>query len=91
MARVQCVIVSMLVPMVVVVMCADLGNFKQLSLQESCDQRFHRGIGLAGPHCDCVLGKNGQRVLANAAGDDYLNALFAQPTWEQTGLVLGRG
>jgi len=39
---------------------------------------------------DTVLGKNGQRALPNAAGDDHLNALFAQPAWEQAGLVLGR-
>ena len=75
---------------VVIVVRAAFRRLDQPSLQVGGRQDFHRRVRLPGQHLDTVLGKNGQRALANAADDDHLNVLFAQPSRECTGLVLGR-
>lgn len=88
-------IVRMLVMMTMVAvmlgMRAPLGGLDQPSFKVGDHQRFHRCVRLSSPHLNAVLGKNGQRPLANAAGDDHLNVLFAQPSRERPGLVLGGG
>jgi hypothetical protein len=75
---------------VVIVVRAAFRRLDQPSLQVGGRQDFYRRVRLPGQHLDTVLGKNGQRAMANAAGDDHLNVLFAQPSRECTGLVLGR-
>lgn len=75
---------------VVIVVRAAFRRLDQPSLQVGSHQNFHRRVRLPGQHLDTVLGENGQRPLANAADDDHLNVLFAQPARECAGLVVGR-
>ena len=74
---------------VVLVMRAALGRLKQPSLQASSHQRLYRRVRKAGTHLNPVLGKNGQRTLADASHNDNLHSQASQPARKYTGLVLG--
>lgn len=57
---------------------------RQLAVQAGGDERFHRRVGLSGPHLDAVLGENVESTLTNAADNDNVDSLFTQPTRKQT-------
>jgi len=85
------VMMTVFVVVVMAVLFAAARLTGQLTAQVSRDQDFHRSAGPAGAHRYTVLAKVGQRPPTNAASDNHLNTLFAQPARKRAGLVLGRG
>ena len=62
----------------------------QPPVQVGLHQRFDRPIGVPGQNVNAMLGKYGERALANAAHYDDLNSLALQPSGKRAGLVFGR-
>ena len=77
--------VVMMVPApVIMMMGAPLGFVHQSAVKICGGKRLHRGVCFARPDLDTFLGKDGQRPPANAAHNDDLRALLAQPAREKS-------
>ena len=84
--------VLMLVPAFrIVVMRAPSRFVHQPAVEIRGGQYLHRGIGFTRPDLDAFLGKDGQRPPANAAHNDDVRALLAQPAREESRRVRRRG
>ena len=86
-------LVTMMMIITVVVMAmvgAAFGGTRQLAVQIGGDEGLDRGARLSSPHLDTVQGENVEGALTNAADNNDPDALFTQPTWEQTGSVRWR-
>jgi hypothetical protein len=83
-------VVMMMPAPVVMVMSAALGFVHQSAVKICGGKRLHRGICFARPDLDAFLGEDGQRPPANAANNDDLRALLAQPARKEAGGVWRR-
>lgn len=59
----------------------------QLALEKGGDELLHGCRREAGSDLNAVLGKEGEGALADAARDHDLDALLAQPAWQQSRLM----
>ena len=84
------VMMAVFVVLVMAVVFAPARLTGQLTAQVGVDQDFHRSAGPTGADGDAVMCEVGQCATANAAGNNHLNTLFAQPARKRTRLVLGR-
>ena len=83
--------VVMLVPAFRIVMMRTPGGFvHQPAIEIRGGKRFHRGVRFARPDLDAFLGEDGDRTLANAAHNDDLRTLLAQPARENSRRVRRR-
>lgn len=64
---------------------------RQLAIQIGGHQRRDGRTRNTGAHREALLREEGQRPATNAAGNDNLNPLFAEPAREGAGPVFRRG
>lgn len=82
------VAVGVVVPMFVVVACGRTA--REAALEESGHEFLHRRVAGSGPDGDSLPGEQIQGTLADAAGNDRLDALLTKPAWKQARLMVGR-
>lgn len=83
-------VMAVLKAVFMVVVFAAIRGDGQLAAQTSRHQFLHGCPGWAGAHRDAMLGEDGQRPTADAAGDDRFHSQLPQPTRECARLMLGR-
>ena len=84
------VVVMFITVVVVTVVGAAFRRRSQFAVQIGVYQRFHRLTNDSGADFDALLGEKREGALANAARDNNLCALFAQPTREKSRRVRWR-
>lgn len=62
----------------------------QSSVEERGHEFLHRRVAGSGPDGDSLPGEQIQGTLADAAGNDRLDALLTKPAWKQARLMVGR-